>query len=249
VQDFFHIGPVDSPRTERIFSRVFLFDSYYRDSLYPDVMKVFSDEEMKRVEGSFTDGFKHLKYYYPKDSLPEIITLFTGFGYKAFTLENDKKLCLSLEMFLGPTYRYYQSTQLQFSDYQVQKFRKEYLYPEGMKALYFWKFGEVKNASMLAAMINAGKSLFFLDVMSPDLQDSLKMEYTTKQLEWCKKNEGDMWRHFVKKDLFYTTDQFRIAKYIEDAPYTNDEDVPLEAPARIGEWMGWQFVRSYMQNN
>lgn len=39
-------------------------------------------------------------------------------------------------------------------------------------------------------------------------------------------------------------------RIIEEAPFTKFyEEIDRESPGRVGQWIGWQIVRSYMENN
>jgi uncharacterized protein YjaZ len=38
-----------------------------------------------------------------------------------------------------------------------------------------------------------------------------------------------------------------INKWINQAPFV--AGIPKNSPGRLGQWVGWQIVRSYMKNN
>jgi len=240
-------GRWNDPNTLTKFRQVYLNNPYMRDSLYPDVEKVFTDPVIQDIESQFTDAFKHLKYYYPKDSLPKVYTIINPFGFQSFTYGKD--LLIALEFFLGEKYRFYPS--LEMPEYKMKDFRKEYILPTSLKTIFQGKYDEDKltDQTLLSKMIYQGKRLFYLDIMKPDMADTLKIEYTTKQLNWCKTYQYDMWEHLVTKNLLYNTNQDKVDRYIAEGPFTNDEDVPQESAPRLGEWTGWQIVKKYMEEN
>ena len=96
-------------------------------------------------------------------------------------------------------------------------------------------------------MIYQGKLMYFMDALMPDMNDTLKIGYTKKQLNWCKKNEAQMWLNLVENKRLYSNKRMDIIRYINDGPYTNG--FPLESPARTGIWIGWQIVRKYMKEH
>ena len=54
----------------------------------------------------------------------------------------------------------------------------------------------------------------------------------------------------IENDLLYSTDTQLNKRFIENAPFSKfylSEDT--KSPGRIGQWIGWQIVRSYMVNN
>nr|NQU94238.1 gliding motility lipoprotein GldB [Bacteroidota bacterium] len=48
-------------------------------------------------------------------------------------------------------------------------------------------------------------------------------------------------------ELLYASDSETIRKLFTDGPFTHS--FSSESPARIGEWIGWQIIRAYMNNN
>ncbi len=242
-----NFGRWGDPYTLDSFRKVYLLNPYMRDSLYPDVEKAYPQPVINDLQNDFDDAFRHIKYYYPNDSLPKIYTIINPFGYQAYTYGNN--LMIALEFFLGENYRYYNS--IEMPDYKMRTFRKEYILPNGLKTLFQARYDEdrLTDPTLLSKMIYRGKRMFFLDVMKPDMADSLKIEYTTKQLKWCDKYQADIWTHLVTDNLLYNTNEDKVGKYIDEGPFTNDVNVPQESSPRLGEWIGWQIVKKYMEKN
>ena len=49
-----------------------------------------------------------------------------------------------------------------------------------------------------------------------------------------------------KKDLF-KTETLVLSSYLNDGPFTSE--ISQSAPSRLGTWVGWQIVDSYMEHN
>lgn len=252
--NLFRFGPVSDLKAQQRFKKIYVYDKYLRDSLFPDIQKKFPEPKIKEIENRLQEPFKRIKYFYPKDSLPQIYTFVSAYGYKVVTYKN-RVLGISLDMFMGENYRYYPA--LEFSEYQIRKLREEYILPEVLKAIFIEKYeeGALTDNSMLSQMLYLGKQDYFAKVMAPEMNDSLLFGYTDKQAKWCVENEGQMWNHFVtKKDsrnnmLLYSNDQYELAKYLADGPYTAAQDVPPESAPRLGEWMGYRIIEKYMEEN
>jgi uncharacterized protein YjaZ len=59
-----------------------------------------------------------------------------------------------------------------------------------------------------------------------------------------------MWRYFIEKELLYSDDQKLIPRFINMAPFSKFYlEIDNDTPGRVGAWIGWQIVRSYMENN
>lgn len=244
----FRLPPNDSSIIYEIFRKDFIGQKDMR-TLYNDVQQKFGDKEIKKIENDLSDAFSHIKYYYPDDMLPQVVTVITAFGFQSFTYENT--LGISLDLFLGEDYKFYRAPQIDFSGYQTRRFKQEYIVPEVLKTIFGWKYShdEYTDNTMLSEMIFSGKTLLFLDAMKPELHDSLKIGYTTEQLAWLKDYEGEIWKHFAGKELLFSTNHEDKMKFFTDGPFTNAEGIPQDAPPRLAEWLGWQIVRKYMDEN
>ena len=59
-----------------------------------------------------------------------------------------------------------------------------------------------------------------------------------------------MWQYFIENELLYKTQSSLFLRFIEPAPFSKFYlEIDNESPARIGVWLGWQIVKSFMQNN
>jgi uncharacterized protein YjaZ len=102
----------------------------------------------------------------------------------------------------------------------------------------------------LSQMIYYGKQLYLKDLLLPDYNDAQKMGYTPEQITWCQENESYMWRYFISKEMLYSNDQKLAMRFIDPAPFSKFYlEIDNESPGQVGSWIGWQIVRSYMNNN
>lgn len=238
----------------------FINDGGIQDSTYAQSLRRFiSDRDMRHaydscekyypdigfLETGLTDAFKHFKYYFPDSSLPRVVTVMTGFNYSM--IYYDKTLAISLERYLGPNNPFY--GMLQYPKYKTSKMSKDYLLKD---AVYGWlesifKRNEDKN-DLLSAIVHEGKVMYLLDALLPKTNDTIKIGYTKKQLDWCKENEFNMWAYIIQQKFLYSTDESLTNRFINDGPFTQGFNEQF-CPARTGNWLGWQIVRSYMKNN
>jgi len=191
------------------------------------------------------EGFlKHLKYYFPGKTLPEIITYNSAFNYAVVTA--DSVLGIGLDMFLGADDESY--IRLGIPKYMFDKFSREYILPSCVKGWFQSDYdGSDVKGDLISQMIYQGKLLYYMDLMVPDLADTLKTGYTATQLEWCRNNEAGIWAFFIDKKLLFNNDPSEYIKYINDGPTTSG--FPPDSPGKIGAWIGWQIVQKYMNEN
>jgi uncharacterized protein YjaZ len=107
-----------------------------------------------------------------------------------------------------------------------------------------------QRKTLLDEMIYFGKELYFKDMMIPFKTDAEKIGYTQDQLDWAISNESYIWRYFIEKELLYSTDSSLPNRFVAPAPFTKFYlELDSESPGRLGQYIGWQIVRSYMDQN
>jgi len=101
--------------------------------------------------------------------------------------------------------------------------------------------------NLLDYMVYYGKFLYCMDAVLPGYADSVKIGYTSAQLNYCNKFEKKIWAYFTEKDRLYKNDIKHVNEYISEGPFTSA--ISKECPPRIAMWVGWQLVRNFMNKN
>jgi hypothetical protein len=213
--------------------------------MHNDVQKIYTDDEIQQIGNELNLGLKHFKYHFPEKHVPlKIITFESGFNYNIIT--EDSILGIGLEMYLGDKNKFYEM--LQWPKYKVSQLSKEYIVTDAMKGWIVQNFdtNEPMN-NLLGFMVFYGKLLYCLDAVLPKTADSLKIGYSTKQIDYCNKFEHKIWAYFTEKDRLYKNDMKLVNEYITEGPFTSA--ISKECPPRIAMWVGWQLVRNYMNKN
>jgi uncharacterized protein YjaZ len=209
---------------------------------YIDCQKMYPSVDF--LEKELTELFKHFKYYFPDKKLPKAITMMSGFNYSVVIL--DSTLAIGLEMYLGNDNKFYQM--LTLPHYKTMFMNKENITSDAARAWMITEFPHNMNGSNLLSEITyMGKILYLTDALLPSVPDSLKIQYTQKQMDYCSQNEFNIWSYFAAQKLLYNTNQSEIMKFTSEGPFTSA--FSKEAPPRIGYWIGWQIVRQFMKNN
>jgi gliding motility-associated lipoprotein GldB len=217
-------------------------DSLWRE-LYSEVQKKYAD--FSTVQSETEDLFKHVKYYFPETKIPKVITVISEMDYNNRVIYADSLVIISLEMYLGKEHKFYQ-----FPSYIKQNFEQRQIMPDIVSGFFKYKMAANQEKSLLSNMIYAGKELYLKQLLLPDYSDADKMGYTAEQIIWCEENESYMWRYFIQKELLYSVDQKLIPRFINMAPFSKFYlEIDNETPGRVGAWIGWQIVRSFMENN
>ena len=203
------------------------------------------DPEQKDLQ----QALKYIRHYFPTYNLPPKVVAYIGPFDAPGAAITKYTLAIGLQLYAGRNFSFYQSAQGQelFPLYISRRFEPEYIVPNCIKAVLEDIYADQSAGKpLIEEMIEKGKNWYALDLLLPATADSLKTGYTTKQLGWCAANEGQIWNYFLQNDL-YTIDPELIKSYIGDGPYT--QGMPEASPGNIGQWVGWQIVRKYMDGH
>lgn len=236
----------------------FMFSKKYPDSfwiaktqdtlqikLLQEVSKVFPD--MKEQEDEINSLFKHIKFYFPEFKAPRVITTTSFVDYRNRIIVTDTITLISIDTYLGSDHEFYQGIQ----KFIREDFNKNHIVVD-MALEYAKKYiFQAQNKTLLDEMIYCGKQLFFEDKVVPFKTEAERIGYSNEQLEWAQLNESYIWRYLVERELLYSTDSKLPGRFINPAPFTKFylEEIDGKSPGRLGQYMGWQIVRAYMENN
>ena len=233
---FFPAGVPDTLWTNRIQHPL------YRE-LYQEVQKQFPNNQFLETELSLL--FKHIRFYFPELKTPKVNTLISEMDYESKAVYTDSLVIVSLDMYLGKDHRFYE-----FPEYLRQTFVPAQITQDVVADFYSRKSKKPTDKSFLAQMVYEGKGLYLKELLIPKSSDADKMAYTNEQITWCTENEVYMWEYFVERKMLYDTDATLARRFIYPAPFSKFYlEFDNETPGKVGVWMGWQIVRSFMENN
>lgn len=212
--------------------------------LFNEVDKKFGD--FKEIENDLKSLFQHLKYYDKTFKEPRVITLTNFVDYRNKTIVTDTIVLVALDNYLGEEHEFYAN----ISNYLTQNMKPSQIISD-LASEYSQKFiFQSQRKSLLDEMIYFGKQLYFKDKMIPFVSDAEKIGYSQEQLDWAFSNESYIWRYFIEKELLYSTDSSLPSRFVSPAPFTKFYlELDSESPGRLGQYIGWQIVRSYMEHN
>ena len=239
VENVLETPPSDTTEVRRLVLQ------FLSDSTFATVNKKTIDtfHDVSDIEKSVSEAFTYIHYYFPEVTLPEIYFFVSGFNRSVML--NEKFIGLGTDMYLGADFAPYKNLTY---EYLLGNMRREYVATDLVSATLFRMF-VMKSAEdrLLDNMIFRGKVMYLLSVFMPDETPEKLMGYTTDQWKWAEKYEKQIWTTIIdQKDLF-STDKLLIRKYMNDAPFT--APVSQESPGRLGTWIGWRIVTSYMNKN
>lgn len=203
--------------------------------------ELFAD--VQGLEKSLSRAFARIQYLYPETEIPVLYLFISGFQTPIYF--GDELIGIGADMYLGSDYEYYNRV---VYDYQKQTMRKECIPVDVISAFLFRTLPYTSTKSrLLDQMIYRGKIMYLTAQIFDDQPGYEVMGWTKEQWNWCVHNERAIW-HLVmdKRDLF-KTESLVLTSYLNDGPFTSE--VSQDSPGRLGIWLGWRIVESYMAHN
>jgi gliding motility-associated lipoprotein GldB len=254
-QDFFNTKPEDLNILRAKYP--FFFpentpDAYYTEKLTNSDWQALS-KEVQNQFGDFsvqttqlTEVFQHIKFYFPTIQIPKVYTVIADMDANSKVIYANDKLIIALELYLGKDHKFYDS----FPAYLKQNFTQEQIMPDVVSSFAYGIIKPPTENSFIALMVQSGKELYLKDLLIPNFTDEAKIGYTKEQLDWSNENESEIWRRFVEDQLLFSTDSKLASRFINPAPFSKFYlEIDNETPGRLGQFIGWQIVNSFVQNN
>lgn len=252
---FFNASPSNLQQLKEAFP--FMFSKRINDSVWIHKMEdtlqqqLFQEIEnkfqnIKPIEDDITQLFQHLKYYDKTFREPRIVTFSDYVDYRNKVIVTDTIVLIALDTYFGSDHEFYQG----IPKYISQNLNVDQLASD-MATEYSKKYSfQIKNSTFLDDIIGFGKQLYFKDKMIPFKSDAIKIGYTQEQLDWAIANESYIWTYFVEKEMLFSTDRSLVNRFIAPAPFSKFYlELDTESPGRLGQFIGWQIVRAYMEQN
>ena len=241
---FAYIIGAGDPFSNNSFERL---NEFTQDStmnlFYLEMKKGFNDFSIYSKE--LTDAFKHYKYYFPDSTIPKVTTFYSNFEQKV--LDIDDRLAIGIEMFLGKNNSLIQQLPNTYPQYVKDKMEKKYLTANVMYGFLMNRFYESMGNDFISNILTYGKVLYLLKAMTPESPEHIIMTYSKNELDWCKKNENNIWEHIVDQEILYSKNTKIINDFITEGPTT--KGLPKDSPSRVGIWLGYQMIKDHVQKN
>lgn len=203
-----------------------------------------ANNKFPELTESLTDFYKHVKYYYPSYTIPEVNTIVSGLFNTDYFID-DSLVVISMDYFYGKKSKH-RPDEFQ---YMLDRREREFIVPGLALRVALMQFvqRDDQDERLIADMVNWGKVHYFMERMMPCAPDSTIIMYTGEQLEEVEKNTDLIWGHFIENKLFYEIKPDIKRRYVEESPKVSV--IGEKCPGRIGRYLGWQIVKAYMDKN
>lgn len=252
-RSFANATPEDLPLLKSKYP--YLFSQRYSDEFWEAKLTDTLQKELEREVGTaFKDVkdieedlgllYKHIQYYYPETSVPKVISIITEVRNKVVL--TDTLLLIGLDNYLGKDHYFYEGIQ----KYKSKNFRKEQIDVDVASAFAKTMITRPQTSTFLNQMIYEGKQLYLMKMLLSQKPIHEVLSYTEDEYAFAESNEVNMWEYFVSGQLLYSTDRKLLSRFIDPAPFSKFYlDFDNDTPGRLGRYLGYKIVSSYMEKN
>ena len=229
--------PHDSILAKRLFR---LLQAPAIDTVFTECRSTFGD--LSDIKDDYKQAYQIINHYYPQTKVPKLATVVTAFYNDLYI--SDSLIIVGLDYFLGSNGTFKPDEH----DYILKRFRKESLVPTVMNFVSN-DFNQIdkQHNTLVADMINIGKSYYFTSLVMPCTPDSLIIGYSSKEMRLVNQNQEIIWANLIENELLYETNDYMKNKFIGESP--NVFEISEECPGRVGAWIGWEIVKKYVDEH
>jgi hypothetical protein len=241
--NYFEMLQIDAADT--VFTAKMMID-LLTDSAYSSINRAVGKTfvNIAPIERQMASVYTYFNTYFPEVQLPDIF--FFVSGCNASTVIFPNCIGIGTDWYLGEDfYNFYEK--LTYA-YLVQNMTPQSIPVDISLAIFKMNFPfRSEQNRLIDNMLYQGRLMYLLSVMLPEATPENIAGYTPEQFAWCKQYEREIWGTIIDQKHLFSTDYGLIRDYTGDAPFT--QPVSQESPGRVGNWIGWQIIKSYMDNN
>ncbi len=236
------VGPLaDSGTVSRI--KMFVNDPYVK-RVENRISEKFTD--LSNRQSVIFDGFKHLKYHFPAGNYPKnIVFINSHFASNIFCTEQE--VGVSLERYLGAKSDVIKELPDPIFQWIKDKMDAQYLERDVLTAWIMTHFVAEIKGNTAEQLIRWGKIIYLTEAAFPEMEKSRIVRYSKEDFEWAEENEFSFWTYLVKEKLLFSENERDQMNFLSDAPFT--VGLPEKGPDRLGQFIGWKMVKSFMKAN
>lgn len=211
------------------------------DALYRDEQTKFAD--ISEINAELSQGMERLFSHFPQLKPPAVYLHVSGLNQNVIV--TDEILSLSADKYLGADYPLYQDF---FYAYQRQQMSPDRMVPDYLLGFLMANLPFEGNEDVLLdRMLYEGKLRYLLSQFLPDRNAWEWVAYNEEQYTWCLTHQSRIWKTVLENQHLFRSDYVTASQYLKEAPHT--ASLPVESPGRVGIWLGYRIVASYMKNH
>ena len=214
-----------------------------------EVKAFFTEAKITALKTDFTGLVQRWHHFFPDSLVPSIVFYQSAWNNNIAPV--DSAIGIALDCYLGAGHSITKKLPKEiFPDYKKANMDERYIVPDAAKG---WVAMQSRSyyqpGDFLNELVFYGKLMYLAEALVPEVSDARMMTWSDEELQWAEKNEYRVWKEMANEKVMFQTRKFEIARWFDDAPFTNAQAIPQDSPPQLGVWMGWKIVRQYMEAN
>lgn len=223
---------------------IFRKDTYIAQ-LEKDIQKEFYP--VQTFSNEIDLAFKRIKFHLPKAKLPErVFFANTLFVSSAFATESD--MVIGLERYLGAQNKLIQQLPPDvYFKWVTDGMQRKFLQTDLISTWTMTHIVPEVKGNLAEEMIRWGKILIVAEAALYDSAKELVLRYSKEDYEWALENEYNLWDYLKREELLFKDSEREKMNMINPGPFT--VGLPEKGPDRLGQFLGWRIVHSFLEKN
>lgn len=208
----------------------------------PDVDSVFTDTLLVgRILGNILRNADEAGLSLPNRRYATVV-----YGRPESVLFVDSVMLIALNHYLGSDYPGYSHWPVFMRQNKKQE-ALPYDLAEALVATSYPYALHGEDATLLSRMVYEGAITHAKMTLVPQSDPAKALGYTDVEFKWLADNEHSIWRSIVQKQLLYDISDDVVSRIVSPTPEVSIVD-PV-SPGRVGRYIGYRIVESYIKNN
>lgn len=222
---------------------------YRKDPMIQELEQSIADQfpSVETHASKIKEGFAYLATHLPKAKIPyELVFMNSLFRSSAFA--TDSALGIGLERYLGPENDLVKQLPNEpFYQWIKDGMLSKYLERDAITAWNMTNTVPEIEGTLAEQIVRWGKLIYLTEAAFPNDPEAIILRYSEEDYKWALENEYALWKYLVDEKLLFSNDERTIANLLNDGPFT--PGLPETGPDRLGQFLGWRMVHSYMESN
>lgn len=209
-----------------------------------------SPESLQNAERRMALAMRRMHVLMPDLALPRVVWMPSGFNFAVYP-EADW-LGVALEWFMGNEHPLLETLPPEkFPAYRLNRMRQEWMVSDAFRGWFAVQHQGAMGTDRRTVdlMLFWGKVLHVTARCLPETSPAGLMNWTSEEWAWAMAQERSIWRELQPQDVLFNRNPREVMRWFQEGPFTRAGAIPQDSPDRLGMFVGWRMVESFVRAN
>ena len=199
---------------------------------------------LKEIELEIERVFSNAINILPDIVVPKKIVTVNGENIGGGMMFKRDTVVLCLDRYLGFDHYVNNSMYNGVPEYMMRGWEKEFIVRDIFENWCNIQYDIYEKATFIDHLIYKGKIMYIMSECLEGYEVQNILRFSEEDMIWSRANEHNIWNEIIITQLLYDSDWQRFVSFFDPSPYTSG--MPNDSPGRLGYFIGYQIVSSYM---